>query len=64
MRAVIMKIGTMPTRPYFIKETKNIKGCEISKGQKIIFRNQEKNAIWQKGMVDTVKNDVPFVSLL
>lgn len=63
MRAVIMKIGTMPLRAYFVKETKNIRGCELSTEQKIVFKTQEKYAIWQTGIIDKIEIDVPFVSM-
>jgi hypothetical protein len=64
MKAAIMKVGTQSSYYYFIKETKKIKGTELSTGQIITFREQQHGSRWQKGKIWKMSGNMPCVELL
>ena len=59
---LICKVGTHPQYPYKIKRNKKKSGTIISVGEKI--KIQSINGIWIDAIVDKVKGDVPYLSLM
>ena len=63
MRAVVMKVGTMPVYIYSVRETKLMAGTCLSPGQRIIFREQQHGSKWQRGRITGMSGDMPLVEL-
>lgn len=56
-----MKVGTLPTGCYYVKDTPNIRGAEISTGDRIVFREQAAGTRWERGVVWGMSGDMPLV---
>ena len=61
MIPAILKIGTMPTRHYWVWGNKNI--ADYKPGDKIKFVEQKKNILrfWESGIVTDMVSAVPFI---
>lgn len=59
MNAGILKIGTMPTKHYWISTNKPI--SDYRPGDRIKFREQKTMGSWERGIVREMQIDVPFI---
>jgi hypothetical protein len=63
MDVYLMKVGTLSTYHYFVKRNRKDNGIELSPGQKIKFKEQKSGSEYQTGIINKIKNGIPFVDL-
>lgn len=59
MTPAIIKIGTMPSRHYFLRGPKSL--SEYKTGERISFREQGHGERWEAGRITGWKLDMPLV---